>query len=606
MSNEEPRFARLDALVETMVAGCLTADEQVEFEGILGSDQHARQRYLERMFLVGSLRWMSRSGADRSRDGEQTQAAGSGDTAGARDPANPSPGILSFLGVVWETAYSSPRIVVMILGGVLTTYFIIMLAMIPFARWTQQSRTEQPGTRHHETADKLTTTPGAKVGSFTATDEARWSFRSAVPADEIVRVGRRYELAGGRADIVLTRGVRVAIEGPAQWELASEQRLKIGLGKLAAQVPRQGVGFTVVTPTAEVIDLGTEFGVDVDSQGDTDLHVIRGQVEVKPASGSAGRPAPGQRIVAGQAVRVSVPGQATARIPFDGARFDSARSSVAAVALSGPQRARQISKRRPIWLGNLFDDAADVPLEKAMRTDTFQATAEVGDLGVELVLYGTDAVKQLSPSCRFDLSALGWQEAFCGSIANDCWTVVEPAERTGGIRTIGLGLALDAPKTEEGIGMHANAAITFDLAAIRAAGNLKNAPLAFICDRAGINDNSYGISIASVHMAAVASDLKGVVAASVDGEHVKTECHDGTWRITSPIGRPLRGDGRFVPFRITLPITTKYLTLIAASAGDVHGFDHAVWSGARLVVEAAPTPATILDKQPGSPALKKE
>ena len=43
--------------------------------------------------------------------------------------------------------------------------------------------------------------------------------------------------------------------------------------------------FAVRTPTATVTDLGTEFGVEVDKQGDTTSHVFRGSVRLQVASG---------------------------------------------------------------------------------------------------------------------------------------------------------------------------------------------------------------------------------------------------------------------------------------------------------------------------------
>ena len=45
--------------------------------------------------------------------------------------------------------------------------------------------------------------------------------------------------------------------------------------------------FSVRTPTATVTDLGTEFGVEVNEQGDTTSHVFVGQVKVASVGGTA-------------------------------------------------------------------------------------------------------------------------------------------------------------------------------------------------------------------------------------------------------------------------------------------------------------------------------
>lgn len=69
----------------------------------------------------------------------------------------------------------------------------------------------------------------------------------------------------------------VTIEGPAEFEIVSEDRVKLQYGRLYSIVPQEALGFSVATPSAMVIDLGTQFGVQVDFQGDTELHVTQGK-----------------------------------------------------------------------------------------------------------------------------------------------------------------------------------------------------------------------------------------------------------------------------------------------------------------------------------------
>jgi hypothetical protein len=59
---------------------------------------------------------------------------------------------------------------------------------------------------------------------------------------------------------------------------ASASEAKRTHGKLAAAVPRAARGYTIITPTAEVVDLGTEFGVSVDRSGASEVHVFDGEV----------------------------------------------------------------------------------------------------------------------------------------------------------------------------------------------------------------------------------------------------------------------------------------------------------------------------------------
>ncbi len=86
------------------------------------------------------------------------------------------------------------------------------------------------------------------------------------------------ELCEGRVEIELDSGVQLAIEGPARFELVDEKGGLLHQGKLSAHVPPEGIGFTVETPTMEVIDLGTEFGLNVTAHA-CEVHVFDGEVE---------------------------------------------------------------------------------------------------------------------------------------------------------------------------------------------------------------------------------------------------------------------------------------------------------------------------------------
>ena len=59
-------------------------------------------------------------------------------------------------------------------------------------------------------------------------------------------------------------GVMVYVEAPARFDAVSDKRVMLHSGRLSASVPPEGVGFTVETPEAEVVDFGTEFSVDVE------------------------------------------------------------------------------------------------------------------------------------------------------------------------------------------------------------------------------------------------------------------------------------------------------------------------------------------------------
>jgi len=107
------------------------------------------------------------------------------------------------------------------------------------------------------------------------------------------------ELEVGIARLDFANGAMVTLQGPARFEIIDHERMRLDSGILAASIPQSAVGFEVITPTMDVVDHGTAFGVSVGTDGETDVCVFEGEVEV---SLSAGDEAP-QLVREGNAVR---------------------------------------------------------------------------------------------------------------------------------------------------------------------------------------------------------------------------------------------------------------------------------------------------------------
>nr|WP_261360809.1 FecR domain-containing protein [Aeoliella straminimaris] len=90
-------------------------------------------------------------------------------------------------------------------------------------------------------------------------------------------VGQELNLVSGAVQLCFETGVLSIVEGPAQFTLR-ENAMDLSLGRVSAVVPKSATGFAVVTPTSEVIDLGTEFGVSVEKSGASQVHVFSGEV----------------------------------------------------------------------------------------------------------------------------------------------------------------------------------------------------------------------------------------------------------------------------------------------------------------------------------------
>ncbi len=95
------------------------------------------------------------------------------------------------------------------------------------------------------------------------------------------------EIESGEAMIAFNSGATATVEGPAALSIESPNRVFLNQGRLTADVPPPATGFTVNTPRLNAVDIGTRFGIEVDADGNSELHVMEGEVEASRTSGNA-------------------------------------------------------------------------------------------------------------------------------------------------------------------------------------------------------------------------------------------------------------------------------------------------------------------------------
>tara|TARA_R110002096_G_scaffold40688_17_gene110390 strand:- start:55 stop:1638 length:1584 start_codon:yes stop_codon:yes gene_type:complete len=94
-----------------------------------------------------------------------------------------------------------------------------------------------------------------------------------------------FKLKSGLAQIEFLSGASVIVEGPADLELVSPWLMHCRSGKLQTSVPEPAQGFAIVTPDYRAVDLGTEFSLSVSQTGESELHVVEGEVRLDDESG---------------------------------------------------------------------------------------------------------------------------------------------------------------------------------------------------------------------------------------------------------------------------------------------------------------------------------
>lgn len=143
----------------------------------------------------------------------------------------------------------------------------------------------------------------AKIsGSF----DVQWANDSATPTSAGNLIAADYHLLNGCVRLEMANGGKVIVQAPSRFRLDSGQKLSLTSGRLVGRCSTTGHELVVQTPSATIVDIGTEFGVAVDNQGVSEVHVFDGIVEITPHTNIHVAP---QRITRGQARQIDETGE---------------------------------------------------------------------------------------------------------------------------------------------------------------------------------------------------------------------------------------------------------------------------------------------------------
>lgn len=171
-------------------------------------------------------------------------------------------------------------------------------------------------------------------------------------------VGRRLEPIEGIVELTFISGARVTIEGPAEFEVLSAIRGRLQSGVVTVKAPPELKGFTVETPSLTVTDLGTEFGVQAQQAGPSQVHVFDGLVEAAAVRDASHPVLLSER----QAIQCDLRTGVLDDVVYDEERF--VRDAAARPA------ARQIAE----GFAESFDDPASLQLQRGYRVETMETS----------------------------------------------------------------------------------------------------------------------------------------------------------------------------------------------------------------------------------------
>jgi len=293
VSSDQDRSAELDWLLERLCEEQLSEPQRQRLNELLREDKNARLRYLSEVHMHAALSYFAGLPEVRIQPDKK--------------PTAKPLVVFDFLGDAFGQGirFFSNGLIVSLLLAIGLPAVVLVVLVVDMAR---QAAAPVP------VAVAPPPAPAA-VAELTGSHQCVWGGKNAglPPGTKIIR-GTELELKKGLAEITFADGASVILRGPATFRVRDSRSGLLDLGSLAATVPPPARGFTVQTPTATIVDLGTEFGVCVNKKGlATDVQVFQGEVELAPTA-AKGHDVPRRRLAAGRAVRVAMNSRESAAV----------------------------------------------------------------------------------------------------------------------------------------------------------------------------------------------------------------------------------------------------------------------------------------------------
>jgi FecR protein len=298
----DPLYSKVHALSVGLLEGTLAPEERLELESLLMESQAARQVYLDYMQESACLRWLCVEDfpnlvelANRTRDPVHSGSSW-GRIAGAVIGGGLACALIAFAANWWLSG--NERDAKSLEPGVAT----VAVA----AAETTPSHVETP----QLPSPKLNPAAQQPVATITGLGEVRWQIGSE-SRQMLSRcvIGDRLRLREGSAVLTFDAGAQVTVFGPADFEITSATSIKCRRGRVTTLVNHRGKGFSIETPQAKVVDLGTQFGLQISDKGETEVVVFQGSIDLSYALRADADDASGRRMQQGDALRLRNSGE---------------------------------------------------------------------------------------------------------------------------------------------------------------------------------------------------------------------------------------------------------------------------------------------------------
>jgi anti-sigma factor RsiW len=272
-------------LIDALLDGNISDADFLRLEAEFSLDAAARQEYYQRLKLTTLLELEATSERSRLEPSLSKKSTDVGSSL-----AQPSTSV-----VTWRRAFimmaTAALVLLVAMGGLLSsTLFRDNANRNNLVNRGRLIATESPSEQQ-----------AVGFAVLTGQVDSVWPAEAQLADGSLVPQGKLH-LQSGVAQFELFSGVSVVVEGEAEFEILSAMEMRVDKGKVSAHVPEPAHGFRILTSEGEVVDLGTDFALNVGA-GKSEVHVLEGEVEWHPLSQAM------RRLEKGNALRWTADGQ---------------------------------------------------------------------------------------------------------------------------------------------------------------------------------------------------------------------------------------------------------------------------------------------------------
>ncbi len=169
------------------------------------------------------------------------------------------------------------------LGIVASIAAVVLFALLLSPIGDQNPRPQDAGTGSATTrldsSDSLVEPQDDGVAVLVHAVDVDWRMDDPPTLGDILAPGP-LRMQGGLVQIEFYSGARLIVEGDADLSIVSADEAVCRKGRLRALVPQHARGFRISSPKFDLVDLGTEFGLQIGDDGLANVQVFDGEVEL--------------------------------------------------------------------------------------------------------------------------------------------------------------------------------------------------------------------------------------------------------------------------------------------------------------------------------------